>query len=327
MIDLTSPAVVFAKIASMDAADVGALLGFEGRTAKNRGEFLKSVANAILALPLEDRWAVDDLKKTQAEALDALIAYSPSIMGRLEHYLPKAATLKLLVEERLGGKITAARLAEANVVWSAIVSELVEPRLRRFLCHSLAFDQTGSTTITLDDLTDLLTGDYADFVKRQAAGFISFVGGYNELLVREALVNGGLAHLMVQTGSRGAGDIVIRPSSPKITANLTIEVKSYAARERLLRGLQDCQPPKLAIGFFNNPAEFNPTRTTALLQTQALAIYMPEGTLAKLSPAVLDRPNTENGLFYRPLNMVADDVASFASLGPSAFGAFKKRSV
>lgn len=67
------------------------------------------------------------------------------------------------------------------------MTELVEPRLRRFLCHSLAFDQTGSTTITLDALTDLLTGDYADFVKRQAAGFISFVGGYNELLVREAL--------------------------------------------------------------------------------------------------------------------------------------------
>lgn len=325
MTDLTDPSAVCAMIAGMDAEDVGALLGFKGQRAKNRGLFVKSVADKVLALPTGDRWEVDDLKPPQIEALDALIAYSPSIMARLEHYLPRAATLKLLVEEKLGGKITAAGLAEANEVWSALVSELVKPRLRRFLSQTLQFDEAGSTTISLESLIDVLTGDYADFVKRQAAGFISFVGGYNELLVREAIINAGLAEFMVQTGSRGAGDIVIRPASPKITANLTIEVKSYAARERLLRGLKDCQPPSVGIGFFNNAAEFNPTRTTALLQTQALAIYMPEATLAKLNATVLDRLNTENGLFYRPLNMFANDVKSFTSAGPSAFGVFKTR--
>lgn len=325
MTDLTNPAIVCTTISRMAAVDAGAWLGFKGRKAKTRGLFVKSVADTILALPPEGRWEVDDLKPPEVEALDALIAHSPSIMTRLEHYLPKAATLKLLVEEKLGGKITATRLAEANEVWSALVSELVKPRLRRFLSQTLEFDETGSTTISLEGLIDVLTGDYADFVKRQAAGFISFVGGYNELLVREAIINGGLSNFMVQTGSRGAGDIVIRPASAKITTNLTVEVKSYAARERLLRGLQDCQPPKIGIGFFNNPAEFNPTRTTALLQTQTLAIYMPEGTLAKLNAAVLDRTNTENGLFYRPLNMFADDLTAFTSGGPSAFGTFKNR--
>lgn len=325
MTDSEVSTTVFAQFAIMTAADVGTTLGFTGQKAANRGLFVKFVADKILALPPGDRWEVDDLKPAQIEALDALIAYSPSIMIRLEHYLPKAAILKQLVEERLGGEITSARLAEANEVWSALVSELVKPRLRRFLSQTIPFDAAGSTTISLDDLIDVLTGEYEDFVKRQAAGFISFVGGYNELLVREALITGGLSDHMVQTGTRGAGDVVIRPASAKITTNLTVEVKSYAARERLLRGLKDCQAPKIGVGFFNNPSEFNPSRTTALLQTEALAIYMPEDTLSKLKPLVLDRRNTENGLFYRPLGMLAADVREFTIAGSSAFGAFKKR--
>lgn len=321
----TDPSPVLMAFTGMEPKDVGVMLGFSGKRAENRGSFVKLVADRVCALSPSERWEVDDLKPTEVEALDALIAHCPAVMNRIEHYLPKAATLKLLVEERLGGKITSDRLAEANEVWSALVSELVKPRLRRFLSQSLAFDAAGSTAISLEDLIELLTGDYADFVKRKAAGFISFVGGYNELLVREALNNGGLSDRMVQTGTRGAGDIVIKPASAKITTNLTIEVKSYAARERLLRGLQDCQSPKVGIGFFNNPAEFNPTRTTALLQTQTLAIYMPKATLAKMMPVVLDRTNTETGLFYRPLNMFAADVTAFIHGGSAAFGAFKRR--
>ncbi|WP_404418523.1 hypothetical protein [Brevundimonas vesicularis] len=320
--NLTSTLTAFT---AMSDADVGIALGFHGRTAKNRGAFAKHVSGEILSIPLGGRWQVIDLKPKQVEALDALIAHVPSVMDRLEHYLPRAAALKVLVEQKLGGKITAARLSEANEVWSALVSDLVKPRLRRFLRGTLSFDESGQTTISLEDLIDVLTGPYGDFMKKQAAGFISFVGGYNELLVREALINRGLSASMVQTGTGGAGDIVIKPTAAKATANLTVEVKSYAARERLLRGLQDCQPPKIGVGFFNNAGEFNPNRTTALLQTQALAIYMPEQTLAKLNPAVLDRMNTENGLFYRPLGMLADDVAAFLTAGSSAFGLFRER--
>ncbi len=325
MTDLNDPSAVFAAIVSMSAADVGSMLGFTGRKATKRGFFIKGVADTVLALPSEERWEVDDLTATQVEALDALIAYSPSIMTRLEHYLPKAAILKLLVEERLGGKITSARLAEANEVWSALVSELVQPRLRRFLSQTIKFDAAGQTSISLDALTNILTGEYADFVKRQAAGFISFVGGYNELLVWEALVQRGLTGSIVRTGKLRQGDIVVTSKAANATAPLNVEVKSYAARERLERALDNTNPPKIGIGFFINAPEFNPASTTRLLNTQTLAIYMPEKTLAALNAEVLDRTNNESGLFYRPLNMFADDVAAFISAGSSAFGTFKKR--
>ncbi|MCK6106058.1 hypothetical protein [Brevundimonas sp. EYE_349] len=48
MTDLTDPSAVCTLIAGMDAEDVGALLGFKGQRAKNRGLFVKSVANKIL---------------------------------------------------------------------------------------------------------------------------------------------------------------------------------------------------------------------------------------------------------------------------------------
>lgn len=198
-----------AAICATSDKSVGEALGFSPRKAANRGRFAKEVATTILKLPLGARWEVDDLKKTEIEALDALIAQTPSIMSRLEHYLPRAATLKLLVEARLGSKITSARLAEANEVWSALVSELVKPRIRRFLSQTLMFDASGNASVSLGALTNLLTGDYADFVKKQAAGFISFVGGYNELLIWEALVQRGLEASIVRTGKLGQGDIVV----------------------------------------------------------------------------------------------------------------------
>lgn len=314
-----------AAICATSDKSVGEALGFSPRKAANRGRFAKEVATTILKLPLGARWEVDDLKKTEIEALDALIAQTPSIMSRLEHYLPRAATLKLLVEARLGSKITSARLAEANEVWSALVSELVKPRIRRFLSQTLMFDASGNASVSLGALTNLLTGDYADFVKKQAAGFISFVGGYNELLIWEALVQRGLEASIVRTGKLGQGDIVVTSTATNATAPLNVEVKSYAARERLERALDNTNPPKIGVGFFINPSEFNAASTTRLLNTQTTAIYMPEKTLAALHADVLDRTNNAGGLFYRPLSMLADDVAAFSFSGSSAFAAFKVR--
>jgi hypothetical protein len=321
----TDPSPVLTAFTGMAPKDIGVMLGFSGKRAENRGSFVKLVADRICALSSSERWEVDDLKATQIEALDALIAHCPAVMSRIEHYLPKAATLKLLVEERLGGKITSGRLAEANEVWSALVSELVKPRLRRFLSQTLAFDKAGSTTISIEELIDVLTGDYADFVKRQAAGFISFVGGYNELLVWEALVQRGLQSSIVKTGKFGQGDIVVKSTAANATAPLNIEVKSYAARERLELALGKANPPKIGVGFFINASEFNPASTARLLNTQTLAIYMPEKTLKALHPTVLDQENSGRGLFYRPLSMLADDVAAFTKSGSLAFTTFKTR--
>lgn len=84
-------------------------------------------------------------------------------------------------------------------------------------------------------------------------------------------------------------------------------------------------PPKIGVGFFINPSEFNTASTTRLLDTQTTAIYMPEKTLAALHAEALDRTNNAGGLFYRPLSMLADDVAAFSISGSSVFAAFKVR--
>lgn len=91
------------------------------------------------------------------------------------------------------------------------------------------------------------------------------------------------------------------------------------------RALDNTNPPKIGVGFFINPSEFNAASTTRLLNTQTTAIYMPEKTLAALHADVLDRTNNAGGLFYRPLSMLADDVAAFSFSGSSAFAAFKVR--
>src|SRR5690606_24004455 len=113
-----------------------------------------------------------------------------------------------------------------------------------------------------------------------SAGLVSRAGSLNEGLVREALKSEQVKAL--RTGTEGNADVQIAAPDLNPPQVLNVEIKSYGARERLLRGLQDCNTPKIGVGFFNKASEFNANRTSQLLGTNASAIYLPEVTYQAL---------------------------------------------
>ena len=105
----------------------------------------------------------------------------------------------------------------------------------------------------------------------------------------------------------------------KPRATLLVEIKSWGARERLLRGLNDISPPKVGVGFFNDASEFNPERTNLFLATQALAIYLPQTTYAAIDATARARQNARGTTFYRPLGQFVADMRTFTECGEDAY--------
>lgn len=261
---------------------------------------------------------VDTVKKHFKTFIDE----NPSYLSRITGFFPKPETIIALVEQEIG-LIAETNLDLANVRSSEIVKGIARPIVEEFIHDGLSGNvnsTSGYIQIGTDTLTDFLIEDFSEFLRSAGNGLVSIAGGLNELLLIRAMQNAGmqLGEDFIRTGKDSKADIIVH-SSVGTRDNLAIEVKSYHARERLLRGLQDIPVPKIGVGFFKDAAEFNPARTRTLLQAQPAAIYMPRATLDHLPNESRNIKTVERAAFesslYRPLEQFVTDMQAFNASG------------
>lgn len=314
-------------LAKEDDRTIATLLGLAGsdRQARNAGKAARELIRQLGAGDPSRRYKVSGA--AERRVLPRLIRLLPATFSLIREYLPDADTMIVLTQDRMGEPITASNLVRANAVSAEIISSALDPGFEAFLRETLPFGDDDKVTITLGELTLFLRVNYKKFSKSEGSGLISRAGGYNEALFREALLSEGLVEDsdFLRTGTRGHGDVEVFARGLKPPETLSVEIKSYAARERLLRGLENAKKPKVGAGFFTSPGEFNATRTNALAGTGASAIYLPEETLEKLPVGSLSRQNSHGGLFYRPIERFARDMRRFTEVGEVAFADFKVR--
>ncbi len=243
-----------------------------------------------------------------------------SYFGTVQGILPSVDSLIDLAAQRVGAPVSEANVVQANKICADIVKRATDPVVEEVVRGGLAsFISSNALQIPIQDLMDFLIGEFAAFTKGAGNGLVSVAGSINEkLLVRCLLERGLTENDFRQTGTESEGDIVIHSKAAN-RSNLGIEVKSYHARERLLRGLKDVDRPKVGAGYFVDYSEFNAQRTRLLLQTNAGAIYIPSDTLAKIDPASLAMTTNDTiafgSRFYRPLERFASDMAYFVENG------------
>lgn len=258
------------------------------------------------------------------EKLTRVVTLHPMLFHATAEFLPGVATIVAMIEAEIGAPITGANLSEANKTCIQIVDSIVRPRYRSFIRRELVDfinPETDELTMKLDELVPFLLEEYKVFVRQQDQGLTSKAGGLNEAILVRALTNTGLVeekHFEV-TGTKSKGDLAVYCDNVSPRATLLVEVKSFGARERLLRGLQDILPPKIGVGFFTQANEFNADRTQQFLDTQALAIYMPEATYGALDAASRARQNARATPFYRSLAEYAGDMKAFTERGADAY--------
>lgn len=266
------------------------------------------------------KWPTKEVR----EKLTRLVSAQPGLFEATTEFLPGVETIVAMIETKLATQIHAGNLSEANTACIELVDSIVRPRYKSFIGRELReFIDIGTDTLSmkLDELIQFLLEEYRVFVRQQDQGLTSKAGGLNEAILVRALINGGLLEDtdFEVTGTKSQGDLAIYCDKLTPRRMLLAEVKSFGARERLLRGLQDVQPPKIGVGFFTQAKEFNPERTQQFLNTQALAIYMPETTYSALDGASRDRINSRATPFYRPLGQFVGDMKAFTDNGEDAY--------
>lgn len=311
--------ITLAAFVGMSDAEAGQFLGFTSvRKAILRGKLAKEMVANALALGDGQLLDLHDEKSgPEKEMLDRVFTKFPDLIRLTEGYLPRTEAVMAIVAHRLGEPITSQNLERANESCSKLVGEVSAPRLRRFIRETLT---DGGVVKPLDEaeLINFLVGPYAQYAKAASSGLVSRAGSLNEGLIRQALEAEQVTAL--KTGTEGNADVQIVAPILNPPQTLNVEIKSYGARERLLRGLQDCNTPKVGVGFFNKASEFNGSRTSLLLGTNASAIYLPASTYAALEQTTRERQNAQGGVFYRPLSQFGFDMKAFSRSGVKAFG-------
>ncbi len=259
---------------------------------------------------------INTVKKYLRTYLDRRPLQIPRIIG----FYPAAETVIRLAEE-IHGLVSSQNLSAINLSCKKTIDTITKPKHSRFLEGLLAGHidaDSGIVSVARGTLTDLLYEEYVDFVHESDNGLVSIAGSMNEKILIRGLANAGL-ELGVdfrKTGTDSEGDLQIEHRGSRTTRIMYCEVKSYAARERLLRGLQDIpHPEKVGVGFFNNAAEFNPDRTKTLLAANPLAIYMPDETHARLAEGSLSQTTRNQDRLYRPLSLFIGDMQHFKTTG------------
>lgn len=292
---------------------------------KYNDKFIEILSSNTEQVEVEEIFSAFNVgENTVKKYLKAFINQNPSYLTRLVGFYPAPETIISLVESDIG-LITSAKLWQANQASKLIVDAITKPKHAKFLSNLLSQDSTEdffNEALRLR-LADRIYEEYAPFVREADNGLISMAGGLNEKLFLRALENQGLVkgRDFVKTGTDSDGDLVVFENFGS-KRRLTVEIKSYNARERLLRGLQDAQKPKIGIGFFRRADEFNAERTRTLLGAEPMAIYMPVDTYFKLADESKAFMTVAQDLLYRPLELFAEDMQSFVSYG--VLTAFKK---
>jgi hypothetical protein len=257
---------------------------------------------------------------TKRDHLKTLIKERPELLEKIVGLYPQADTIIDLVE-KLDGSVIEATLDQANRHCAKIVDKIALPILHEFVRSNLSKHISGtSISLTVDELMEFLLEGFAEFSKGAGNGLVSIAGTLNERLLMRAMKNGGMVEGadFKKTGTNSEADIVVH-SHAGTKINLGVEVKSYHARERLLRGLQDIDGPKVGVGYFKDPSEFNAARTMTLLQADPAAIFMPASTLSKVDATATSR-KTNNKIsydsrLYRPLEQFVTDMKHFVQTG------------
>lgn len=258
--------------------------------------------------------------KTVKDKLREFLSSNPEYVTRVAGMYPSPETVIEMAVQQLG-EVCGENIQQINEACRDTISKITKPRHLKFLKDS--FVQRFSIredmlSAPLSDIVDFLYSDYVDFVHESDNGLVSIAGGMNEKILFRGLVHAGLkfGEDFKKTGTGSEGDIQIEHRSDRITRILVAEVKSYAARERLLRGLRDIpSETKIGVGFFTNPNEFNPARTQTLLAARPMSIYMPNTTYDKLHPDSSNQVTSTQDKLYRPLSRFFTDMFYFKQHG------------
>lgn len=289
-------------------------------------KYHKLFEELITALPEGQRISIGDLfsspsiptvsDNTKKKHLKSLISLKPELLEKLIGFYPSPETIIDLVETRYC-KVTESNIDSSNQYCREIVQAIARPIVDDFVKESLADHIHGNQiSIELSQFLLFIFDDFIEFSRGAGNGLVSIAGSINELLLIRAMKNSGMVEQtdFTRTGTESEADIVIH-SRIGSRMNLGVEVKSYHARERLLRGLQDITGNKVGAGFFKDPKEFNAKRTKTLLQAGPAAIYMPRATLKKLDPDAILLTTNETiafrSLLYRPLERFVTDMKHF----------------
>ena len=257
---------------------------------------------------------------TKKKYLREYVDSNPTALEKLLGFYPSANTIVSLVELKLEKPITEIELYEANNVAREIVKNITEPILENFLTNSLSqFVSDKSIQIPIQNMMDFLQQDFTEFLAKSGNGLVSIAGTVNEQLLQRAMENSGMTDSEFQrTGKNSDADFKIYSSSTN-RYQIGVEVKSYHARERLLRGLQDIEGYKVGFGYFVDASEFNAHRTQTLLQSEAAAIYMPQVTLDKVEATAKEMTTNQRiafgSRFYRPIECFVSDMKYFCKMG------------
>lgn len=261
--------------------------------------------------------------------LDEIVTHAGAVSGlrkdildRIEGYLPPSKVVVDLVESQMpGGKITGANLSKANLVCRSYVQKGTNPRFEHFIRETLTpyLQPNDELHLPVGEMVDFLKDDYDPFAKQVANGLISRAGKLNEMILERALISQNIGKMGTTydvTGTRQLGDMVFYCNSKVPPRHLYAEVKSYGARERLLRGLSDLAgKDAIGVGFFTDASEFNPSRTQDFINTGTLAIYMPDATYDALHGDSKARQSKRNQPFYRKLSSFPSDIVDFTKTG------------
>lgn len=288
-------------------------------------QLLSPLATSRGTISREDLFASPQLgtvkDATKLKHLKAFISQNPKFIGVVEGVLPETQALLDLIEAQLGAPVSENNVVRANEICTEIVGKITRPVFEGFLRNSLGGRINGEQVeLPLAELLEFLLQDYGPFNRKIGNGLVSVAGEMNEWLLLRCLENAGLKSEedFEKTGTDSNADIIIFAQN-RTRQNLGVEVKSYHARERLLRGLQDITGQKVGAGFFVDPSEFSEARTETLLQTGAAAIYMPHQTIQQLERAARAMTTSHRpalgSKFYRPLETFASDMVSFRQRG------------
>lgn len=258
-------------------------------------------------------------KETVKKYLKEYLDKKPEIIRRIVGFYPSSETVISLAEKEIGN-ISGNNVSAINLHCKCTIDSITKPKHWKFLSEFLdtyISEDKSYLRVSKSDLVDFLYEEYVDFVHESDNGLVSIAGGMNEKILLKGLVNSGLVidENVRKTGTNSEGDIQVEYRG-RTTKILYCEVKSYAARERLLRGLRDIpHPDKIGVGFFTNAAEFNPARTHTLLEAGPLAIYMPDVTYNNLHADSKSQTTNRQDKLYRPLSVFFTDMVGFKDNG------------
>ena len=256
---------------------------------------------------------------TKKKYLKKFIENNPQYLSKIIGFYPTSSTIVSLVEQNRQERVVQENLYESNKEAKRIVDGITIPLVGNFIQDALgSYVVKSELKIPLQKIIDFLQTDYFEFNAQSGNGLRTIAGSVSEQLLDRLLTNHGMVAKKdyKKTGRNSKADFIVYSSNKK---QLSIEVKSYHARERLLRGLQDITGEKVGFGYFTDPREFNAHRTITLIQSGAAAIYLPKHTLNMIESSARDqittRPISMNSKFYRPFEQFATGMLYFSKNG------------